>query len=116
MYTSINEIDDLLGSNGFERAREILQARIDAAGLSAGLDYRGIPDGRHHWRSLLAQACRAETAARHERHALFVLAGAYDWAVKSGRRTLLADGEQPAIVTAAHALRAARLVERQEGI
>ena len=114
MYRSINEIDDLLGSNGFERAREILQARIDAARLSARLVYRGTQDGADLRRA--AASRRAEVSAGHDRHALFVLAGAYDWAVKSGRRTLLADGEQPAIVTAAHALRAARLVNHQEEV
>lgn len=98
---------EILSEHGFTRARQILSERLDAARLDMRLNYAGIPDGADPRR--VAPARQATYDADYSRHALYVLAGKYDAAVRAGRPTLTVDGEQPPIVAAAHAWRAAAL-------
>lgn len=105
---ALNEISALLAEHGFARARQILAHDIAAARLDARLEYAALAEPVGD-RRRVADAARRECSAGEARHALFVLAGAYDSAVAAGRPTLTVDGVQPAVVEQAHALRRAAL-------
>jgi hypothetical protein len=105
---ALNEIAALLATHGFARARQILAHQIAGARLDARLEYSALAEPVGD-RRRLTDAMRRECSAGEARHALFVLAGAYDSAVAAGRQTLTVDGVQPVIVEQAHALRRAAL-------
>lgn len=102
------ELRAMLAEHGFARARQILAHEIAAARLDARLEYAALAEPVGD-RRRLTDAMLRECSAGEARHALFVLAGAYDSAVAAGRPTLAVDGVQPAIIEQAHALRRAAL-------
>ncbi len=106
---TIEGVSALLTEQGFARAKNILAYEIRVAREDAASTYAVL--GETHYaacglgRRELNDARRREYAAGYARHALFVLAGHYDDAVRAGRSTLTVDGVQPEIVEQAHALR-----------
>lgn len=111
--STIADVSALLAEHGFARAREILAHEIRAARLDGALNYAAMGAPAYVAAGLgrreVAAATRREFSVGDARHALFVLAGVYDAAVRAGQPTLTVDGEQPEIVEQAHALRRAAL-------